>query len=264
MLAENAREGPMKAKVLLPAVLAAGLALQSAGAADLKVLTAGAYKQVLLAMQPDFEKESDHRLVIDNDTVGALVKRIDGGETFDIVVASPVALDGLIKSGKVADGTRRNLARVGIGIMVKAGEPKPDVSTLAAFKQAVLSAKSISYVDPASGGTTGIYLAKLFDQLGIAAEVGAKAKLKHGGLVSDLIIGGEAELGLQQMSEIVPIKGVHLVGPLPAEIQLYTIYAAGIAAGTKERTAADALVRFLAAPAAAPVLKTMGMDAPSL
>jgi molybdate transport system substrate-binding protein len=252
----------MKARQLLPAVLAAGLALQPAGAADLKVLTAGAYKQALLAMQPDFERENSHRLVIDNDTVGALVKRIDGGETFDIVVASPVALDGLIKSGKVADGTRRNLARVGIGIMVKAGAPKPDVSTLDAFKQAVLNAKSISYVDPTSGGTTGIYLAKLFDQLGIAAEVNAKAKLKQGGLVSDLITSGEAELGLQQMSEIVPIKGVDLVGPLPAEIQLYTIYAAGIATGTKERAAADALVRFLAAPRAATVLKAKGMDAP--
>jgi molybdate transport system substrate-binding protein len=195
--------------------------------------------------------------------VGALVKRIDGGETFDIVVASPAAVDGMIKSGKVADGTRRNLARVGIGIMVKAGAAKPDVSTLDAFKKALFNAKSIAYVDPASGGTTGIYLTKLFGELGIAAEVNAKAKLKQGGLVSELIVKGEAELGLQQMSEIVPFKDVDFMGPLPAEIQLYTIYAAGVATGTKERTAADALVRFLAAPAAATVLKAMGMDAPS-
>ena len=249
-------------KLLLLAALG-GLAAQPAIAGDLKVLTAGAYKQVLLAMQPEFEKQSGHRLVIDNDTVGALVKRIDGGETFDVVVASPAGLDGLVKSRKVADGTRQNLARVGIGIMVKAGAPKPDVSSVEAFKKAILGAKSISYVDPASGGTTGIYLTKLFEQMGIAAEVNAKAKLKQGGLVSDLIVKGEAELGLQQMSEIIPIKGVDFVGPLPGEIQLYTTYAAGIAADTKERAAADALVRFLAAPAAATVLRTMGMDAPS-
>jgi molybdate transport system substrate-binding protein len=253
----------MRAKLWLLAVLAAGLAIEPGLAADIKVLTAGAYKQVLLAMQPEFEKQSGHKLVIDNDTVGALVKRIDGGETFDIVVASPVALDGLIKGSKVADGTRQNLARVGIGIMVKAGAAKPDVSTLEAFKKAILSAKSISYVDPASGGTTGIYLTKLFEQMGIAAEVNAKAKLKPGGLVSELITKGEAELGLQQMSEIIPMKDVDFVGPLPGEIQLYTTYAAGIAAATKERAAADALVRFLAAPAAATVLRTMGMDAPS-
>src|SRR5262245_6259208 len=111
MVTENAREGPMKGKPWLLAVVTAGLTSHPATAADLKVLTAGAYKQALLAMQPAFEKESGHRLVIDNDTVGALVKRIDGGETFDIVVASPIAVDGMIKSGKVADGTRLNLAR---------------------------------------------------------------------------------------------------------------------------------------------------------
>ena len=253
----------MRANLWPLAVLAAGLAAQPASAADIEVLTAGAYKPVLIAMQPDFEKETGHRLVIDNDTVGALVKRIEGGETFDVVVASPAGLDTLTKSGKVADGTRQSLARVGIGIMVKAGAPKPDVSTVETFKTAVLAAKSISYVDPASGGTTGIYLTKMFAQLGLADAVNAKAKLKQGGLVAEVIASGEAELGLQQMSEIVPLKTVDFVGPLPGELQVYTTYTAALGAAAKDRAAAEALVRFLATPATAPLLRRMGMDAPS-
>ena len=253
----------MRANLWPLAVLTAGLAALPATAADIRVLTAGAYKPVLVAMQGEFEKASGHKLVIDNDTVGALVKRIEGGEAFDVVVASPAGLDSLAKSGKVADGTRQSLARVGIGIMVKAGAAKPDVSTPEAFKKAVLAAKSISYVDPASGGTTGIYLTRMFAEMGIAEEVKAKAKLKQGGLVAEIIASGEAELGLQQMSEIVPLKTVDFVGPLPGELQTYTTYTAAIGAAARDRTAAGALVRCLAAPPAGAVLRRMGMDAPS-
>ena len=253
----------MKTTSGLIAGIALGALMASVGtgsAAEVKVLTAGAFKQVVLAVVPEFEK-SGHKVVVDNDTVGALTKRIDGGEAFDVVVVSPAAIDDLTKKGKVADGSKAALARVGIGVMVKAGAPAPDISSVEAFKRALLAAQSVAYIDPASGGSSGIYLAGLFDRLGIAAEIKPKAKLKQGGYVADLIASGEAELGLHQISEILPVKGVKLVGPLPAEIQNYTVYAAGIGANAKQPEAAKALIGALSGAAAADVLKSKGMQA---
>src|SRR5258707_9387033 len=144
----------MRAKVLLfaGALLALGGSGQGASAAEIKVLTAGAFKQVLLEAIPAFEKETGHKVIVDNDTVGALMKRIDGGETFDLVVVSPGAIEDLAKKGKVVDKPGIKLARVGVGVMVKDGAPKPDIGSVEAFKQAVLAAKSVAYIDPASGG----------------------------------------------------------------------------------------------------------------
>ncbi len=173
-----------------------------------------------------------------------------------------MALDDLTKKGKIAAGGRANLARVGVGVMVKEGAPRPDIATVAAFKQAVLAAKSVAYMDPASGGSSGIYLAGLFEKLGIADQLRPKAKLKQGGYVADLIVGGEAELGIHQISEIVPAKGVTLVGPLPAEIQNYTVYAAGIGAATRQSEAVTALIKLMSGPDAAAVLQSKGMELP--
>jgi molybdate transport system substrate-binding protein len=254
----------MKTRFVSLAAVAFSLAAsaQVGAAAEVKVLSAGAYKQVVLALQPEFEKQTGHKLVVDNDTVGGLQKRIEDGETFDVVVVSPGAIDDLTKKGKVAEGTRQMLARVGIGVMVRAGAPKPDVGSVDAFKKAVLDAKTVAYIDPASGGSSGIYLAKLFEQLGIADQVKAKAKLKRGGYVADLLVSGEADFGIHQISEITPVKEVTLVGPLPREIQNYTTYAAGIASAARDRAAAQALIKTLVGPAAADVLKQKGMDAP--
>lgn len=235
---------------------------QVAAAAEVKVLSAGAYKQVVVALQPEFEKQTGHKLVIDNDTVGALQRRIDGGEAFDVVVVSPAAIDDLVKKSKVADGTKQTVGRVGIGVMVRAGAPKPDISTADAFKKAVLEAKNVAMIDPASGGSSGIYLVKLFEQMGIADQVKAKAKLKNGGYVADLLKSGEAEFGIHQISEIIPVKEVTLVGPLPREIQNYTTYAAGMGAAARDKDAATALIKMLASPAGAAVLKDKGMEMP--
>src|SRR5205814_1370292 len=139
-------------------------------------LTAGAFKQVLLALVPDFEKQSGHKVILENDTVGALSKRIEGGETFDVAVLTPAAVNDLATKGKLAAGSGVNLARVGVGVMVRAGAPKPDISTVDAFKRALIAAKSVAYIDPASGGSSGIYVAGLLDRLGIAAEIRPKAK----------------------------------------------------------------------------------------
>jgi len=240
-------------------VMAAGAPRGAAGA-EIKVLTAGAFKQVLLALLPDFERASGHKVTVANDTVGALTKRIAGGEVFDLAVLTPKAVDDLAKEGKFVAGSRASLARVGVGVVVKDGTPKPDISSVAAFKQALLAAKSVAYIDPAAGGSSGIYVAGLLDKLGIAGEVKPKAKLIPGGAVAEHVAKGEAELGIHQISEILPVKGVTLVGPLPAEIQNYTVYAAGISAHAKESDAAKALLKTLTSPAAAEVLKSKGME----
>jgi molybdate transport system substrate-binding protein len=232
-----------------------------ARAAEIKVLTAGAFKQVLLAVLPEFEKQTGHKVTVENDTVGALRKRIEGGEAFDVAVLTPAAIDDLSAKGKLVAGTRANLARVGVGVMVKAGAPAPDIGSVEAFKRALLAAKSVAYIDPASGGSSGIYVAGLLEKLGIADQITPKAKLKKGGYVADLIVAGEAELGIHQISEIVPVKEVKLVGPLPGEIQNYTIYAAGLGAAAKDGEAAKALIKALTGPAVADVLKSRGMEA---
>jgi molybdate transport system substrate-binding protein len=239
------------AALFLRATLAAG--------AEVKVLSAGAFKQVLVALAPEFEKETGHKVVIDNDTVGALIKRIDGGADFDLAVLSPVAIDDLVKKGKIASAGRMPLAKVGIGVVVREGAPRPDISNVEAFKRTLLEAKSVAYIDPAAGGSSGIYVSKLLDQLGIADQIKPKAKLIAGGAVAEHIANGDADIGIHQISEILPVKGVTLAGPLPEEIQNYTIYAAGISAATKQAEAAEAFIKLLSGTRAAAVLKAKGM-----
>jgi molybdate transport system substrate-binding protein len=247
--------------LLLGAVMAAMASMaQSAGAAEIKVLTTGAFKQVVVALVPEFEKATGNKVVVDNGTVGELQKRVDGGETFDVLVLSPKGIEDYIKSGKIVAGSQANLAKVGVGVMVKDGAPKPDISSVDAFKQALRNAKSVAYIDPASGGSSGIYVAGLLDKLGVADEVKPKAKLKKGGHVSDLVASGEAELGIHQISEIAGQAGVTLVGPLPKDIQNYTTYAVGLGTAAQHAEAAKAFIKVLTGPSAAAVLKSKGME----
>jgi molybdate transport system substrate-binding protein len=248
---------------LLSATIAGLVALAAvppANAAEIKVLTAGAYKQVVLALVPDFEKQTGHKVVVDNGTTGQLKKRIEGGEAFDLLVITPAVVDEMIASGKLVAGSHVNLASVGVGVVVKEGAPKPDIGTVEKFKEALLAAKSVAYIDPASGGSSGIYVDKLLVKLGIADQIKPKAKLKQGGHVADLIVSGEAELGIHQISEIVPVKGAALVGPLPKEIQSTTTYAAGLSASAKDKDAVKELIEYLSGPDAAAVLKSKGME----
>jgi molybdate transport system substrate-binding protein len=239
--------------------LALAMALPDAAQAEaLKVLTAGAFKQVLLAILPQFEA-TGKRVQWDNDTVGGLVKRIEAGESFDVVIASPQALDGLGKSGRIAGGGVE-LARVGVGMAVREGAAKPDISTVEGFKQALLAARSVAYIDPAAGGSSGIYLSGLIDRLGIGAQIRPKSVLVHGGASADRVASGEAEVAVQQISELLPVKGVALVGPLPPEIQNYTVYAAGIASGTRQKPSAQALIDVLRSPQGAAVITSKGME----
>jgi molybdate transport system substrate-binding protein len=241
---------------------AIGLAMtQFAHASDLKVVSGGAFKQVLTALAAQYEKESGDKLDIVYQTVGQHLDLIRSGkEEFDVAVLTPDAIDALAKEGKVVPGTAAALAKVGVGVVVKAGVPKPDISTVDAFKRALLAAKSVAYIDPKSGGSSGIYVAKLLEKLGIADQVNAKAVLVHGGAVADHIADGEAEIGVHQISEILLVEGVMLVGPLPAEIQNYTVYAAGVGAATKDKANAEALVKFLSGSHALPIIKAKGME----
>jgi molybdate transport system substrate-binding protein len=232
----------------------------AAAAAEIKVLTAGAMKAVVVEMAPAFEAATGHKLVIDNDTAGGLAKRIGGGETFDVAVITPSAIDALIKDARVAAGSRVDLAKVGMGVAMKAGAIKPDISTVDAFKATLLAAKSVTYIDPKAGGSSGIYFDKLIERLGIAEPVRAKAKLMAGGYVAELVAKGEVELAIHQISEIVPVAGVVLVGPLPAELQNTTVYAGGISVAAHDADAAKALLAYLASAAAKPVLAKKGME----
>jgi molybdate transport system substrate-binding protein len=246
--------------LLLAGAVGAALCTTACQAAELKLLTAGAFKSTVLALLPEYEKTSGNKVTVENDTVGGLMKRIEAGESFDVVVMTPEGVDQLTGEGKVISGSRTNLARVGVGVMVKSGGSKPDISTVEAFKKAVLEAKSISFIDPASGGSSGIFVEKLLDRLGISDQVKPKEKLKQGGYVADYVESGQAELGIHQISEILPHAGVTLVGPLPKDIQNYTVYAAGIGTGAKDGDAAKALIASLAGPQARALFKSKGME----
>jgi molybdate transport system substrate-binding protein len=245
---------------VLASVVLAGVA--PAAAADIKVLTAGAMRGVLVEMLPQFEQQTGHTATVDNATAGTLAKRIEGGEAFDLAIITPAIVDELTQKGKIVAGSKAVLAKVGIGVAVKEGAPMPDIKTVDALKATLLSAASVAYIDPASGGSSGIYFDKLLEKMGIADRIRPKAKLKQGGYVADLVASGEAELAVHQISEIVPVKGVKLVGPLPAEVQNYTAYAAGVGAAARDAAAAQALIDYLAGPAATPVLEKKGMTKP--
>jgi molybdate transport system substrate-binding protein len=238
-------------------------AAMSEATTDIKVISGGAFKQVLNALAAQYEKTSGSKLDLTYRTVGQHLQLIESGEeSFDVAVLTPDAIDRLIKDGKVVAGSRADLAKTGVGVVVRAGAPLPDISSVDAFKRTLLAAKSVAYIDPAAGGSSGIYVGKLLERLGIAKDVNAKAKLIHGGAVADHIANGEAEIGIHQISEILAVKGAVQVGPLPADIQNFTVYSAGVGTAAKDRAqdAASALVKFLAGSHAGPIIKAKGME----
>ncbi len=242
-------------------VLALALALP-ARAADVKVLSAGAMKAVVLSLAPEFEAKTGHRLIVDNDTAGGLKKRIAGGEAFDVAIITPAIIDELATAGKIDTSNKGAVAKVGVGIAVKEGAPKPDIGSVAALKDTLLAVKSVTYVDPKAGGSSGIYFNALIDKLGIGDAVRAKAKLLQGGYVGELVAKGEAELAVHQISELLPVKGIVILGPLPADVQNYTTYGVGASSAAKDADAARSFVAYLKSDAALPVLKAKGMERP--
>jgi molybdate transport system substrate-binding protein len=242
--------------------LAGATLFHVAAAADLKVLSAGAFKPVLVALQPAFEQETGHRLLIENDTAGALQKRVVDGETFDVVFSSPASLQAMAQAGRLANAPPQPLARVAIGVAVRKGGPLPDISSVDAFRRLLLDARSVAYIDPAAGGSSGIYLDRLFEHWGIAPQVRAKAVLVPGGLVATRVVNGQADVAIHQISEILAVPDAVLVGPLPAEIQNYTVYAGALSANAANAMAARELMAALRSAKAAEIFKTKGMEAP--
>lgn len=233
-----------------------------AGAAELKVLSAGAIHGVATAVAPQFEAATGNTVFLRNDTVGGLVNRIANGETFDVVLMSPAGLDQLRKSGKIDSSVPVTLAKVGIGVGIRLDAPAPDISTVAAFKASMLAARSVAYIDPASGGSSGIYLARLFQTLGIAEAMAPKSVLVKGGLAAKALLDGQADIALQQISEILAVQGVTLAGPLPADIQNETVYAGAIGAASAVPDVAHAFLDAMAGPEARQVMLTKGMAPP--
>jgi molybdate transport system substrate-binding protein len=243
---------------LFAIILAASMMLPAAAKCEtVKVLTAGAFKLVLLAVLPAFQAYG-HEVQFEADTVGGLVKRIEAGETFDVVFASPAALATIRKAGKIGGGV--DLARVGVGVAIKEGAKMPDLGSVESFKRLLLRARSVAYVDPASGGTSGIYVAHLIDRLGIGDELRAKSILVQGGYSAERVASGEADIAIQQISEILPVKGVVLAGPLPLQIQNYTIYSAAIGAGSSKASTAQILIDLLQSPEGSAAIRTKGME----
>ena len=230
-----------------------------AEAAEIKVLSAGAVRAIVTELAQAFEKETGHKVALAFGTVGVTRQRL-AADPADVVIMSDVAIDESIKQDRIVSGSRTDIARTGMGVGVRDGTPAPDISTSEAFKQALLAAKSLTYVDPAQGATSGIHLAGVLQQLGIADAMKAKTTLVPGGYPAELVAKGEVAMVVHQISEIVPVKGVTLVGPLPKDVQKVTVYSAGIATKATAPDVARAFVTFLTAPSVKPKFAAAGLD----
>jgi molybdate transport system substrate-binding protein len=212
-------------------------------------------------LTPKFEKASGHKLAITWGAAAMLVKRVQGGETADLLVLTRQGLDALVKDGKAAAGSDATFASSGMAVVVKKGASKPDISTPEAFKQTLLAAKSIAYSNPAAGGASGVYFSKLLERMGIAEQMKAKTKYPPaGGNSANLVVSGEADLAIQQEPEVMSVAGVDVVGPLPGDLNNITVYAAGVGTKTKEADAVKALIKLLHSPEAAAVFKARGLN----
>jgi molybdate transport system substrate-binding protein len=233
-----------------------------AAAEEIKVLTSGAFTAAYLEVIPEFERSTGNKIVTAygasmGNAPDSIPSRLDRGEPVDVVILADSALDELIKRGKVIAGSRVDLVRSSIGMAVRAGAPKPDISTLDALKRTLLQAKSIAY----SASASGVYLSHdLFPRLGIEAEIQQKCQRIPSGPVGVAVARGDAEIGFQQISELLPVPGIDYVGPLPPEAQKVTIFSAGIAVGARQPDAARALIKYLASPAVVPAIKKSGLE----
>jgi molybdate transport system substrate-binding protein len=226
-------------------------------AAEIKVIASNAIKEAYLDLIPAFEKASGHKVTTIWGGTESVAKRISGGEVVDIVIIAAPNIDKLILEGKLVAGSRADFANSGVGIAVRAGLPKPDISSGEAVKRAVLAAKSVAY----SSGPSGFYIAELFKKMGIADQIKDKVKQPASGVqIGELMALGEADLGFQQVSELLHVKGIDYLGPLPADNQNITVFSAGLHTAAPAPEAAKELVKFLTAPEAGPIIKLMSQE----
>jgi len=234
----------------------------AAGAAEVRVMISGGLSAAYNALVPEFERATGHKVITAygpsmGTTPNAIPVRLERGEPADVLILVGYALGDLIKQGKVAPDSRVDLLNSKIGVAVKAGAPKPDISSVDALKRALLAAKSVAYSDSASG----VYVStEMFGKLGIADEMKDKARKIPATPVAEIVARGDAEIGFQQISELKPVAGIDIVGPLPDDLQKITIFSAGIASVSKEPEAGKALIRFLASPAARNAIIKSGLE----
>ena len=226
---------------------------------EIKVLSSIATREAYLELVPQFEKSSHHRVATTWSGTTAIMQKMAAGETCDLVIISNPELDELTRQGKIVAGSRVALAKSGIGIAVRKGAPRPDVSTASALKQALLAAKTVGY----TSGPSGVYMAALIERMGIAAAMKGKHRgVPSCGTIGTIVASGEAEIGFQQVSELVHIAGIDYIGPLPPEVQCVTVFCCGLHARAAKPDAARELQQFLGSPEAAAVMKRHGLEAP--
>ncbi len=233
-------------------------------AAEIKLLAGSAITPVMIELIPKFEQASGHKVLSDLDgAIGAMTDRLSKGEAADVAIVSGAQIDRLVREGKVLAGSRIDVAKVGVGAFVRKGAAKPDISSVEAFKRTMMAAKSIGYNDPAAGAPVSLYLIELFERLGIAEEMKAKATVfKTRSERLDAVARGDVEIGFNQISEILAVPTVDLIGPLPAAIQRYTLFASGIVASGKEQDASRAFVSYISSREAHSIWRAKGFETP--
>ena len=230
----------------------------SVQAADIKVICSNGFQAVMHELGPQYERATGHKLVVSYGLAAVLGKEIEGGEAFDLTILAPPQIDALIRQGKIAADSRVVLARSGIGVMVRSGAPKPDISTVDAFKRALLDAKSIAFPPQ---GQSGIYLTGLIERLGLTEALKTKMMpIANGPLTGETVAKGEAEIGITPIGELLAVKGVALVGPLPPQVQNYIVQTAGVSTTAVQGAAARDFLKFLMAPANVHVIAEKGME----
>jgi len=231
-------------------------------AAEIRVVTSGGFSAAYDQLIPLYEQATGHKVITSRGaSIGnapdSIPSRLARGEQFDIVILADSALDNFIQQGKVKQGSRVDLARSMIGMSVRKGTPKPDISNVESLKQTLINSKSIAY----SASASGTYLAnELFPRLGVAEQIKDKATKIYSERVGAVVLRGDAEIGFQQVSELLPFKELEFVGPLPEEVQQRVFFSAGVAEGAADPDTASHLIRFLAAPAAASIVRGTGME----
>ncbi len=244
--------------IVVAAHLAAGMILMAgmAHAAEIKVLASAAIKTAYLELLPEFERASGHQVLTTWAPTAEMAKRVREGETVDLVIMAVEPIDELITLGRITPGSRVDLAKSGIGVAVRPGAPRPDISSTEALRRTLLAAKSITF----STGLSGIYVTGMFERMGIADELKSRIRVVKGVPIAIVLERGDAEIGFQQSSELLAVKGVNYLGPLPAALQRVFVFAAAVPAVATQPDAARALARFLTTPAAAAVIRKTGLE----
>ncbi|SEE29403.1 molybdate transport system substrate-binding protein [Rhizobiales bacterium GAS188] len=237
--------------------LFAAATIKDANGAELKLMITNGAKPIVAEIASQFERNTSHKLSIAYEGSPILQEAILRGDNFDVALLISSNMDALVKGSRIEAATRVNIARSGLGVAVRAGQPKPDISTVDAFKLAMLNAKSIAYV---TSGASGRHFIAACERLGIAEQVKAKGKTLPSGNVAEFVANGEAELAIQQMSEVLSVSGIDLVGPFPPDLDLISQITAAVSANSKQPEAAKAFIKFLATPEVTSVIRAKGME----